>query len=170
MRIPGNRCGPRLIKCPDCKQFHKKGNRRSRSMNSGPAWNSNRQRPRNTHGIGGETWRGTLAIMRTRASQRCGGLAYTILRKLAKAAVAASYDVFCFSDGMQRGGSATTIEQDRTLAVSLRPSLPFARCASLAANRGRLPTICLFAPNAPRATLAGWLATSCFSWDFWLRR
>ena len=62
------------------------------------------------------------------------------------------------------------IEQDRTLAVSLRPGLALARCASLAANQGRLPTICLFVPNAPSATLAGWLSTSCFSWDFWLRR
>ncbi len=99
-----------------------------------------------------------------------GGLAYTILRKLAKAAVAASYDAFCFSDGLRRGGSVTKIERDRTLAVSLRPGLALARCVSLQANRGRLPTICLFVPNAPSATLTGWLATSCFSWDFWLRR
>lgn len=139
-------------------------------MNSGQGTVWACQRTAHTHEIGGILG-GTFPPSCAQGTvSGGGGLAYTILRKLAKAAVAASYDVFCFSDGMQRGGSVTTIEQDRTLAVSLRPGLALARCASLAANRGRLPTICLFAPNAPRATLAGWLATSCFSWDFWLRR
>jgi len=31
------------------------------------------------------------------------------------------------------------------------------------ANQGRLPAICLLAPNATEAPLAGWLATSCFT-------
>ena len=72
--------------------------------------------------------------------------------------------------GLRRGGSVTTIERDRSLAARLRPGLARTGCASLAANRGRLPTICLFVSNAPSATLTGRLANSCFSWDFWFRR
>lgn len=70
-------------------------------MNFGAVTDWFRERPCNTHGMVGKLG-GTFPPSRAQGTVSGGcGFAYTTLRKLAKAAVAASYGFFFFPDGLR---------------------------------------------------------------------
>jgi len=86
-------------------------------MNSGQGTVWACQRTAHTYGIGGILGGTFPSSCAQGAVSGGGGLPFTILRKLAKAAVAASYDVFSLSDGLRRVVRVNTTERDRGLAT-----------------------------------------------------